>query len=348
MRIAVDAMGGDRAPGALVEGAIVAARELGVGITLVGERTVLDPYLARMGGAAAADLRIVDAPSVVGMDESPSAALRRKPGASVRIALDEVAAGRADGCFTAGHTGAALVAAHGALGLIPGVERPALAATIPTKGGAAVLIDVGANVVCRATHLVQFGFMGGAFARVVLGVPNPRVGLLSIGEEESKGTDLTREAHQLCKASALNFVGNVEARDVYAGKVDVIVCDGFTGNVALKVSEGLAEMMQFLAGAEVEASWRTRIGWWLCAPALRRFRSRLDPAEYGGVPLLGIAGVCVVGHGRSTARAVKNGIGVAVRCVRESWTAELTEALVADRARADHGGITKGTGRRRP
>lgn len=345
MRIAVDAMGGDRAPGALVEGAVAAARELGVGVTLVGDRAALASWLARLPAAASADVRVVDAPSVVGMDESPAVALRRKPGASVRVALDEVAAGRADGCFTAGHTGAALVAAHGALGVLSGVERPALAATIPTRSGAAVLIDVGANVVCRPTHLVQFGFMGSAFARVVLDVSDPRVGLLSIGEEESKGTDLTREAHRLCKASALNFVGNVEARDVYAGKVDVIVCDGFTGNVALKVSEGLAEMMQFLASAEVEASWRTRVGWWLCAPALQRFRSRLDPAEYGGVPLLGIAGVCVVGHGRSNARAVKNGIGVAVRCVREDWTAELTNALVADRARAEHCIVTKGTER---
>lgn len=342
MRIAVDAMGGDRAPGVVVAGAVAAARSFGVGISLVGDRAAIERCLRPMVRDEGIDLSIVDAPSVVGMEEAPAVALRRKPGASVRLALDEVAAGRADGCFTAGHTGAALVAAHGALGLIPGVERPALAATIPTKAGAAVLIDVGANVVCRASHLLQFAGMGGAFARVVLGVGQPRVGLLSIGEEESKGTELIREAHQLCKTSALHFVGNVEARDVYAGKVDVIVCDGFTGNVALKVSEGLAEMMQHMARVEVASSWRTRLGWWLCAPALQRFRARLDPAEYGGVPLLGIAGVCVVGHGRSNARAVHNGIGVVVRCVRERWTSELAAALATPIASVASG---KGTER---
>jgi len=227
------------------------------------------------------------------MEESPSAALRRKPSASIRVAAEMVATGDAAALFSAGHTGATVMAAHAAFGMLPGVDRPALAATIPRPQRPAILLDVGASVECRPPHLVQFAVMGGVYARVAFGIEAPRVGLLSIGEEATKGNELTREAHRLLKASTLSFIGNVEARDVYSGKADVIVCDGFTGNVALKVSEGLVEVL---------ADFLTE-----------DFRRRVDYSEYGGAPLLGVAGVAIVGHGRSSARAVRNAIAMAYR-----------------------------------
>ena len=213
-----------------------------------------------------------------------------------------MARGEAAALFSAGHTGATVMAAHGAFGMLPGVDRPALAATIPTRRSPAVLLDVGANVECRPQHLLQFAVMGSVYARVALGIDAPRVGLLSIGEEETKGNELTREAHQLLKASPLNFIGNVEARDVYSGAADVIVCDGFTGNVALKISEGLVETVEALLGEELSSTFTMRVGSLLSRRALRRFRRRVDYSEYGGAPLLGVAGLAIVGHGRSSAQ----------------------------------------------
>jgi len=249
--------------------------------------------LRRDAGVDRRRVRILDAPDVVTMAESPSAALRRKPGASIRIAADAVARGEAAGLFSAGHTGATVMAAHAAFGMLPGVDRPALAATIPTPNGRAVLLDVGASVECRPPHLLQFAVMGSVYARVALGIDAPRVGLLSIGEEATKGNELTRDSHQLLKASLPSFIGNVEARDVYRGQADVIVCDGFTGNVALKISEGLVEVIEGLLN--------------------ERLSVMTDYAEYGGAPLLGVNGVAVVGHGRSSAKAVRNGIALAHR-----------------------------------
>ena len=295
--IAVDAMGGDFAAAPLVDGAMAAARHFDLGVVLVGARSALESELRRHRDVDPQRLRLVDADEVVTMAESPAAALRRKPRASIRVAAGIVARGEASALFSAGHTGATVMAAHGAFGMLSGVDRPALAATIPTRARPAILLDVGASVECRPQHLLQFAVMGAVYARVGLGVEAPRVGLLSIGEEETKGNELTREAHQLLKAAPLNFVGNIEARHVYSGGADVIVCDGFTGNVALKISEGLVEVVEDLLKEELSSTITMRVGSLLTHRALRRFRRRVDYSEYGGAPLLGVAGVAIVGHG---------------------------------------------------
>lgn len=314
-RIAVDAMGGDFAPRTVVDGAVLAARRLDTGITLVGDAAALERELARHLDRAALDLTVVDAPECVGMTESPSQALRRKPRASVKVAAELVAAGEAAALFSAGHTGATVMAAHGAFGMLPGLDRPALAATLPARGSTrgVVLLDSGANVECRPAHLVQFAMMGAAFARTALGVAEPRVGLLSIGGEASKGNDLTREAHRLLQSAPVQFVGNVEAGDLYAGGADVVVCDGFTGNIALKVSEGLVETVEHMLREDLSETLGARLGWLLSRRAFRNFRRRVDYAEYGGAPLLGVAGITVVGHGRSSAKAVRSAILMAAR-----------------------------------
>jgi len=244
--IAVDAMGGDTAPGLVVDGALAATRHVDVGVALVGPSARIDAQIGRHHWVDRSRVRLVEAGSVIDMAESPSAALRRKPDASIRVAADLVARGEAAALFSAGHTGASVMAAHAAFGMLPGVDRPALAATIPTRRRPAVLLDVGASVECRPAHLLQFAVMGSVYARVAFGIDQPRVGLLSNGEEETKGNELTREAHRLLKSAPLSFIGNVEARDIYSGEADVIVCDGFTGNVALKTSEGLVEVIEDL------------------------------------------------------------------------------------------------------
>jgi len=304
-------MGGDFAPGAVIEGALAAAKSLQVSLLLVGPEPVVREVLAQHPAARACDIRVRHAPDVVAMGEPPAAALRRKPQASIRVAAEAVAQGEADAMFSAGHTGATVLATHAAFGMLPGVDRPALAATIPTRSGHAVLLDSGATVDCRPQHLLQFASMGSVFARVAMNVAEPRVGLLSIGEEETKGNDLTREAHRLLRASALRFVGNVDARGVYSGDADVIVSDGFTGNVALKVSEGLAETVEELLREELSRTFTTRVGFLLSQRAFRRFRRRVDYSESGGAPLLGVAGLCVVGHGRSGVKAVRNAVAMA-------------------------------------
>ncbi len=328
MRVAVDAMGGDHAPHVVVEGAVAAARR-GIAVSLVGHPEEIQQELVRYADAADLDLALVPAEGFIGDTESPTAALRRKPDASIKVTADLLAKGEAAAMFSAGHTGATVVAAFTALGLIRGVDRPALAATIPTRVGTAVLLDVGANADCRAQHLVQFAVMGTIYARVVLGIDAPRVGLLSIGEEATKGNELTREAHQLLRASPVRFIGNVEARDVYGGAADVAVCDGFTGNVALKFSEGMVAMVETFVRDEFslarETGWRSLVG----RDAMKRFRQRLDYAEYGGAPLLGVAGHCIVGHGRSSARAVRSAIMLAHRFASDRVIPRIEEELMA-------------------
>lgn len=311
-------MGGDEAPRSIVAGAVAAARRLQVHPVLVGPAACLEREVSRYRGAARLPLSIVDAPEMVGMDEPPATALRRKPGASVRVAASLVASGEADALFSAGNTGATVMAAHAALGMLPGVERPALASAIPTQARPAVLLDLGANAACRPRHLVQFAVMGAVYARLALGIEEPRVGLLSIGQEESKGNDLTREAHRLLKESPLRFVGNIEARDIYSGHGDVIVCDGFTGNIAIKVSEAVVDMVAaYLQGATTRTGRAktagATVGTGAGADRFGRLLRRLDAAEYGGAPLLGVGGVCIVGHGRSSPRAVENAVGMAAR-----------------------------------
>jgi glycerol-3-phosphate acyltransferase PlsX len=325
MRIAVDAMGGDLAPEAIVGGALVAARRLQIGLLLVGARDAIERELARHPGAGAVDLRILDAPERIEMAEPAAAALRRKPRASIRVATEAVRDGQASAVFTAGHTGAAVMSAHAAFGRLRGVDRPALATIIPTRRSPAVLLDSGATVECRPQHLVQFAVMGSAYARVALDCESPRVGLLSVGEEESKGNELTREAHQLLKQAPVRFVGNVEGRDVYSGEADVIVCDGFTGNVTLKISEGLVETVERLLLDELSSTVGTRVGYLLSRRAFRRFYKRVDYSEYGGAPLIGLDGLCVIGHGRSSAKAVRNAIAMTAKCVNDKLLDKLTD-----------------------
>jgi glycerol-3-phosphate acyltransferase PlsX len=311
--IAVDAMGGDFAPRHIVDGALAAARHFDLGVALAGSTALVEAELARHGDVDRSRVRVVEAPDLVAMSEAPAAALRRKPLASIAVAAHLAAQGEAAALFSAGHTGATVVAAHGAFGMLAGVDRPALAVTIPTRREPAILLDVGATVECRPQHLLQFAVMGSVYARIGLGYGTPRVGLLSIGEEETKGNELTREAHRLLKSSSLRFIGNVEARDVYSGEADVIVCDGFTGNVALKISEGLVDLAEGLLREELSSTFAMRVGSLLTGRALRRFRRHVDYSEYGGAPLLGISGVAIVGHGRSSPVAVRNAVAMAYR-----------------------------------
>lgn len=328
IKIAVDAMGGDHAPSAIVDGALAAARHLDVQIFLVGAPAAIAPALDRHEDSRALQVHVVEAPDVVEMAES-TAAVRRKPRASIRVAADLVARREADALFSAGHTGATVLATHVAFGMIPGVDRPALATAIPTRERPAVLLDAGANVECRPQHLLQFALMGGVFARIAFGVERPRVGLLSIGEEASKGNDLTREAHRLLKAAPLNFIGNVEGREIYSGVADVIVCDGFTGNVVLKTSEGLVETVETLLGDELRGTFSSQVGYLLSRRAFRRFRRRVDYSEYGGAPLLGVAGLAIVGHGRSSAKAVRNAIAMASRFATGAFIQRVQQEIAA-------------------
>src|SRR5512136_684187 len=299
IRVALDAMGGDRGPEVTVEGAVTAAREFGSTVILVGDEQVLQGHLARHD-VRGLGLSVRHAPEAVEMSESPMAALRKKKHSSIRVGLDLVKRGEAEAFVSAGNTGAVMATAVVVLGPLPGVERPAIAVVVPTLTHQAVLLDVGANVDCKARHLLQFAIMGNVYARDILGQPRPRVGLLSIGEEEIKGNELTREAFkEMEDEPSLNFIGNVEGRDVFSGTADVVVCDGFTGNVALKISEGLADALFHLLKEELQRDIVARAGSVLLVPAFRRFRRRVDYAEWGGAPLLGVDGVCVISHGRS-------------------------------------------------
>ena len=295
----------------------------------MGPTSLIESELARHPDVDRSRVRVIEAPDVIAMEEAPARALRRKPAASIRVAAETVAKREAAAVFSAGHTGATVMAAHGAFGMLEGVDRPALAATIPTRGRPAVLLDVGASVECRPAHLLQFAVMGSMYSRLAFGIESPRVGVLSIGEEETKGNELTREAHRLLKASPLPFVGNVEARHVYSGEADVIVCDGFTGNVALKISEGVVEMVETLLGEELSSTITMRVGSLLTRRALRRFRRRVDYSEYGGAPLLGVNGIAIVGHGRSSAKAVRNAVAMAYRFAASRFIERVAQEIAA-------------------
>ena len=331
IRIAVDAMGGDFAPAAMVDGAVAAARHLDVRIALVGARSRLREVLAAHDDWQSLGIEIVDAPDVIGMQEAPVAALRRKPGASIRVAAEKVARGEASAVVSAGHTGAAVMAAYSGFGTIAGVDRPALATAIPTRVRPAVLLDAGASVECRPQHLLQFAIMGAVYARVALGVSKPRIGLLSIGEEETKGNELTREAHRLLKSSPLQFIGNIEGREIYSGVADVVVCDGFTGNIVLKTSEGLVDTVEALLGDELQGTFSSQVGYLLSRRAFRRFRKRVDYSEYGGAALLGVAGLAIVCHGRSSAKAVRNAIAMAYRFAGNDVIRRIEQEIAASR-----------------
>jgi glycerol-3-phosphate acyltransferase PlsX len=312
--IAVDAMGGDHAPRTEVEGAMRAARSFGVKVILVGREDQLREELGRHDDADALPVQIVHASERVNMEDSATKAVRGKRDTSIRVACRLVRDGAAAGLVSAGNTGAVMVTAKLVQGMLPGVDRPALASAFPTLSGRpAVIVDVGANVDCTPRMLAQFAVMGDIYSRVILQTENPRVGLLSIGEEEHKGNDLTRKAYTLLKTLPLHFIGNVEGRDVYSGETDVIVCDGFIGNVALKVSEGLVDVVKSMLQQSFEATIAGKIGYVLSKAAFADFKKRLDYSEYGGAPLLGVRGVCIICHGRSNANAIKNAIRVAAQ-----------------------------------
>jgi glycerol-3-phosphate acyltransferase PlsX len=314
-------MGSDKAPKPEIEGALQAARHHGARVILVGPESHLQAELTRYPGARRLAIEIVHAAEVITMDDKVEA-IRAKRDSSIRIGLRLVRDGHADGFVTAGNTGAAMATAKMVLGALPGVDRPALAAAFPTVlNTAAVLLDVGANVDCEPHNLEQFAVMGDIYCRAIFGVKRPRVGLLSIGEEETKGNALTRDAFQLLKQLPLNFIGNVEGRDLYNGQVDVIVADGFVGNVALKTSEGVARLVRAVLKETLKSTITRQVGALLSRNAFADFKKRLDHTEYGGAPLLGIKGVCIVTHGSSNANAIKNAVRVA---------AEFAEARVKE------------------
>ncbi|MFN7997148.1 MAG: phosphate acyltransferase PlsX [Bryobacteraceae bacterium] len=310
--IAVDAMGGDNAPKSEVEGAVKAVRALGIKVILVGKEDVLKKELQGHDGHRDLPIEIVHASEQVTMEDSAARAVRAKRDSSLRVASRLVRDGIAQGFVSAGNTGAVMATAKMVQGVIQGVERPALAGVFPTlAGNPVVVIDVGANVDCSPRMLAQFAVMGEIYSRIVLRRPKPRVGLLSIGEEEHKGNETTRGATPLLKSLPLNFVGNVEGRDIYTGKSDVIVCDGFIGNVALKVSEGLVDMVKQMLQESLRATITRQIGYVLSRAAFADFKKRVDYSEYGGAPLLGVRGICIICHGRSNPNAIKNAIRVA-------------------------------------
>ena len=338
-KVVLDAMGSDHAPHPEIDGALAAARDFGVQVILVGQPERVLPELKRCGWRGDGDrgIEFVEAAEVIGMGEPVASSVRRKKKSSLRVGTRLVKEGKADGFISAGNTGAAMATAKMVLGMLPGVDRPALAALIPTKSEKpTLLLDVGANSECKPQHLVQFAIMGDAYSRAVLGTVGPVVGLMSIGEEEAKGNDLTKEAFPLLREmSSLNFMGNVEGRDVFSGAVDVIVTDGFTGNVMLKLSEGLTDAMLSMIKRELTASAVTKAGAMLAKPAFRNIKKRLDYSEHGGAPLLGVRQIVIIGHGSSNSRAIRNAIRN-VKEFSESRAAAAIESGIAE-TNARHG-----------
>ena len=332
--IAVDAMGGDHAPRPEVEGSVLAAHEYGVRVSLVGQPDVIRGELARLSRPLAT-IDIIPASEVITMEDHPAQAFRRKKDSSVHVGTRLVKDGRADAFVSAGNTGAVMTTAKFILGTLPSVDRAALAAPFPNaKGGASVLLDVGANVDSRPEHLLQVAVMGEIYYRATFGSRKPRVGLLSIGEEEIKGNELTRAAYDRLKHLPVHFVGNVEGSDLFSGKVDVLVCDGFVGNIALKICEGLAMEMVKLLGKTYKKSLASQLGYLLSRKALKGVKRTMDYSEYGGAPLLGVRGVCVISHGKSNANAIKNAIRVAAGLARARVNEKIEQELSLTHVRA--------------
>jgi glycerol-3-phosphate acyltransferase PlsX len=328
MKIALDAMGGDHAPQVTVEGAIETLKEHpDIEIILVGDTSRIEKELQGKKRFPKDRLHLRHASEVISMDESPSYAFRRKKDSSIKRAIELHKAGEAQAVVSAGHSGVAMALALFILGKVPGVDRPAIAASLPTLKKPFILIDAGANVDCKPSNILEFAYMGTAYFRAVFGIENPRVALLSIGEEDTKGNELTKEAFKLLKASGLNFKGNIEGKDLFIGDADVIVCDGFIGNVVLKLSEGLAEVIMKMLKREISDISTGRIAYLLMKPALRRFKKKTDYAEYGGAPLLGINGTCIISHGRSSAKAIKNALLVAYNLAKTGLHRTISEEL---------------------
>jgi len=351
--IAVDAMGSDKAPEPEIRGAILACRNLPVRVHLIGPEDRIKSGLRaaarsslsgnELRGASEArialrkfldelPIEVIHTDEWISMDDKAASAIRRKPNSTMRIGLKLVKDKRVAGFFTAGNTGAAMATAKMVLGVLPGVDRPALVSIMPTTGGPSILLDVGANVDCKVHHLAQFALMGNVYAKRMLNIAEPRVGLLSIGEEENKGNDLTREAFAALKELPIHFLGNVEGRDIYNGSADVIVCDGFVGNVALKASEGVAKLITTELRASLTSTFTAQIGALLSRKAFASLKKRLDYTEYGGVPLLGLRGVCIIGHGSSNDRAIYNGIRVAAEFAQAGVNDSIEQELLQQAA----------------
>lgn len=325
MIIAVDAMGGDHAPKEIVAGAVEAARSKIAEILLVGDKPVLEQELHKHHPVKAVE--IVHAPQVIDMDEAPAVALRRKKDSSIMVACKLVKDGKASALVSAGSTGAQMAASLLAMGRFPGIQRPAIATVLPTLQGGKVMLDVGANVDCRPGNLVQFAQMGSIYAEKVLGMPSPRVGLLNIGTEEGKGNELTQATYPLLKALPINFIGNVEPREIPEGSVDVIVCDGFVGNALLKFGEGIAATFMGMLRQQFAKGILTRCAALMLRSGLMDIRKTLDYAEYGGAPLLGVKGVSIICHGSSKARAITNAVKAAVECVEKKLVDNIAETM---------------------
>jgi phosphate acyltransferase len=324
-KIAVDAMGGDHAPGVVVEGALLAAQDVDAELILVGDKSAVEQECLRLAGKLPA-FPIVNASQTVPMDESPSTALRKRD-SSMKVAFEMIKRGEAQAVVSAGNSGAMMAIGMLVIGTLPQVTRPAILAIVPGPSKGAVIIDAGANVDCKPRQLLQFGIIGSVYAEHGLGIVRPRVGVLSNGEEDSKGNELTRAASELLDSAPVNYIGYVEGRDFFNGKVDVIVCDGFTGNVALKTMEGVASFAGTILKGAFERNWLSRLGYLISRQSLRHAFRKLDYAEYGGARLLGLDGVAIVAHGGSTALAIKNAIRVASESVAQDVNGHISAAL---------------------
>lgn len=326
MKIVVDAMGGDYAPQVVIDGTIAAVKEYNTEVILVGDEQRIKSLLKK-SKYTGDKITVYPAQDVIGMSEPAATSIRRKRNSSIVVGVELVKDGLGDAFFSAGNTGAVVCAATLGLGLLPGIERPGIAIVTPTVKGISLIIDVGANIDPKPTQLLQYGIMADAYFRYILNRSNPTVGLLNIGEEEAKGTEFMKSTHELLSKSSLNFIGNVEGRDLFSGKCDVIICDGFVGNIALKVSESAVEAMQVFLKRHLLGNSLGKLGVLFLLPSLKRFKKELDYAEYGGAPLLGVNGVVIIGHGRSNAKAIKNAIRVAKEEVERKFNEKILEAI---------------------
>jgi glycerol-3-phosphate acyltransferase PlsX len=326
MRIIVDAMGGDHAPRVVIEGAVAAVKEYNAEVTLVGDEAVIKTLLfkTRYRGSK---IEVCPAGEVIEMYEPAANSVRRKRDSSIVVGVNLVKEAKGGGFFSAGNTGAVVCAATLGLGLLPGIERPGIAIVAPTVKGISLVIDIGANIDPKPNQLLQYGIMADAYCRYILNKDNPTVGILNIGEEEGKGTEFIKEARGLLEKSRLNFIGNVEGKEFFSGKCDVIICDGFVGNIALKVSESAAEAMQVFLKRHLLSNPLSKLGVLLLRSSFKHFKKQLDYAEYGGAPLLGVNGVVIIGHGRSNAKAIKNAIRVAKEEVERKFNEKILEAI---------------------
>lgn len=331
MKIVVDAMGGDHAPDVVVRGSLAAAKEYGVEVILVGDEARVRPLLKKEGGFSHR-VSLVHAPEVIDMHDSPAVSVRRKRNSSMVVGLKLVKEGRAEAFFSAGNTGAAVCAATLGLGLLPGIGRPGIATVMPSLKGFFLIIDVGANIDPKPMHLLQYAVMATTYCEDILNKRRPKVGLLNVGEEASKGTEFIKDAYDLISRSHLNFIGNVEGKHLFSGECDIIVCDGFVGNVTLKVSESLAEALQKFLKRHIVSSPLGVLGALLLKPSFKRFKKEVDYSEYGGAPLLGVNGVVLIGHGRSNAYAIKNAIRMAKKEVEHRFNEKILQALQSEHA----------------